>query len=151
MLRTKIDNLRLITSGPIPPNPSELLGSKKMKAVLAEVQRSADLIILDAPPTLAVTDAGVLAQRADGVLLVVRAVKTRHDAARHAVESLLQVGSNMIGVVLNAVPTHRGGYYHYEYYQNGRERQKRHLRLWKGLLAAVQRLFGGRRRAADAN
>ncbi|MCK4306158.1 MAG: polysaccharide biosynthesis tyrosine autokinase, partial [Candidatus Eisenbacteria sp.] len=57
MLRTKIDNLRLITSGPIPPNPSELLGSKKMKAVLAEVQRNADLIILDAPPTLAVTDA----------------------------------------------------------------------------------------------
>jgi capsular exopolysaccharide synthesis family protein len=151
MVRTKIDNLRLITSGPIPPNPSELLGSKRMEAVLAKVKRSADLVILDAPPTLAATDAAVLAQGADGVLLVVYAGKTRHDAARHAVESLLQVGSNMIGVVLNAVPTHRGSYYHYGYYQNGSERQKRRLRLWEGLLEAVQRLLGRRRRAADAN
>jgi capsular exopolysaccharide synthesis family protein len=83
-LRTEIDNLHLITAGPIPPNPSELLGSKMMEAVLAKVKRSADLVILDTPPTLAVTDAAVLASRVDGVILLIEARQTSHQAARRA-------------------------------------------------------------------
>jgi len=84
---------------------------------------------------LPVADATALAQAVDGVLLVLEAGKTRRQAARHAVESLHQVGANLVGVVLNAVPTHKGSYYYYhETYGAGRGRRKHRRR----------RLFGSR-------
>lgn len=113
MVRTEIDNLRLITSGPIPPNPSELLGSKRMGAVLAEVQKSAELIILDTPPTLAVTDAAVLASKVDGVILLIEAKRTSHEAARRACEAHKRVGSRILGAVLTKAKTKRNAYYYY--------------------------------------
>ena len=113
MTRTKIDNLRLVTSGPIPPNPSELLDSRRMEAVLAEIQKSAELIILDTSPILAVTDPAVLASKVDGVILVVEAERTSHDTARRAHEALHRIGATILGVVLTKTKLERKTYYYY--------------------------------------
>ena len=88
----------------------------------------------------------------DGVLLVLEAGKTRRESARHVVESLRQVGANLVGVVLNAVPHPQGSYYYYsydEYYEDGSGNRK--PRRQKGRLTAVRRLFGRRRKAADGD
>jgi non-specific protein-tyrosine kinase len=127
MLRTEIDNLHLITAGPIPPNPSELLGSKMMEAVLAKIKRSADLVILDTPPTLAVTDAAVLASKVDGVILLIEARQTSHQAARRAWENLQRVGSTILGTVLTKAKLERKAYY---YYAEEAQRTQQHP-IWK--------------------
>ncbi|UCC65156.1 MAG: polysaccharide biosynthesis tyrosine autokinase [Anaerolineae bacterium] len=113
MVGTEIDNLRLIASGPIPPNPSELLSSKMMETVLAEIDRVAELIILDTPPTLVVTDAAVLAPKVDGVILLIEAGQTSHEAARRAWEAHQRVGSTILGAVLTKAKTGRDNYYYY--------------------------------------
>jgi non-specific protein-tyrosine kinase len=114
MVGTGIDHLRLITSGPVPPNPSELLDSKRMEAVLAQVKQDADLVIVDSPPVLAVTDAAALAPKVDGVILVIGAKHTSHEAAGRAREALRSVGATILGVVLTKV--RRGGPSYYYYY-----------------------------------
>lgn len=126
MLETGVDGLRLIASGPIPPNPSELLGSRRMEGVLAQLSEDADLVILDAPPALPVTDAAVMAARADGAILVVEAKRTSHDDARQARETLERVGGNILGVALTKVKTGRRGYYYY----NAESKPSRG-RIWK--------------------
>jgi capsular exopolysaccharide synthesis family protein len=113
LVDTEIDNLRLITSGPVPPNPSELLGSESMQVLLAEAEMCADLVIIDTPPVLAVTDAAVLASNADGVVLLVEARRTSHEAARRAWEALRHVGASVLGVVLTKSKLKRKGYYNY--------------------------------------
>lgn len=113
---TEIENLFVLTSGPIPPNPSELLGSHRMKQVVDALGATADLVIFDSPPVLAVTDAVVLGRQVDGVLLVVDAGKTREQALTTAVGELHKVGANTLGVALNRLDTRRGGYYYYYYY-----------------------------------
>lgn len=110
---TEVEGLVLLPAGEKPPNPVELLGSQRMREMGEELRRSFDAVVVDSPPALIGADAAVLAQMADGVLLVVDAGQTRRDAARQAVESLRQVGANLIGVVLNRVPSRRGGYYYY--------------------------------------
>ena len=116
---TKVKNLWVITTGPLPPNPAELLGSQKMQRILAALHQSADVILIDTPPTLAVTDAAVLAPSLDGVLLVARPGTTRVSALRHTLEQMYQVNANVLGIVLNDVVT-KGKYYgyHYENYRN---------------------------------
>lgn len=107
-------NLRVLTSGPLPPNPSELVGSRRMNEVLAKSKALADLVLIDTPPTLAVSDTAVLAPRADGVLIVVGLGTSKRDEARKAKDLLLQVKSNLVGAVLNNVEEARSyGYYHY--------------------------------------
>lgn len=128
-LRTEIDNLHLITAGPIPPNPSELLGSKMMEAVLAKVKRSADLVILDTPPTLAVTDAAVLASKVDGVILLIEARRTSHQAARRAWETLQGVGSTILGTVLTKAKLERKAYHYYA--KETRPTQHPIWKLWR--------------------
>ena len=115
MVKTETDNLRLITSGPIPPNPSELLGSKRMEAVLAQVRENAELIILDTPPTLVVTDAAVLAPKMEGMVLLIEAKRTSHEAARQAFEVHQRVGATILGAVLTKVKIGRrdSSYYYY--------------------------------------
>jgi len=113
IMETKIDNLRVITSGPIPPNPSELLDSQKMEAVLATVKGSAELVILDTTPTLAVTDAAVLASKVDGVVLLIEAKRTSHEAASQACETQQRVGATILGAVLTKVKAERKAYYYY--------------------------------------
>lgn len=129
MLNTGIDNLHLITGGHIPPNPSELLGSKMMEAVLAKIKRSADLVILDTPPTLAVTDAAVLASKVDGVILLVEARRTSHQAARRAWENLQRVGSTILGTVLTKAKLERKAYYYYA--EETRPTQRPIWKLWR--------------------
>ena len=122
---TGFDNLRLLSSGPLPPNPPEMLGSQKMRRLFENLTHEADLVIFDSPPMLAVTDATVLAMMADGVLVIADAEKTRRGAIKEAVESLRQAGANILGVVLNRVPL-RGGeysYYRYDYYGHRKRRR----------------------------
>ena len=119
----QMENLQVLTSGPLPPNPSELLGSQRMGKLIEDLEQQADVLIFDTPPVLAVTDAVVLSKQVDGVLLVLDAGSTREDLARRAVEELAKVGAPILGVVLNKVPVRRRGgygyhYYHYYYYDS---------------------------------
>ncbi|HEY4688309.1 MAG TPA: CpsD/CapB family tyrosine-protein kinase [Anaerolineae bacterium] len=108
-----VPNLWLLPSGPLPPNPAELLGSKRMDAALATLKARADIVLFDAPPVIAVTDAVVLGTRLDGVLLVVGAGQTKREHARRAKELLEKVKVRVIGVALNNVSLDSalGGYY----------------------------------------
>jgi len=141
----EIEGLTILPAGDLPPNPAELLGSQRMRELLDELVQEADIVLIDSPPVLPVTDAVVLAQAVDGVLLVMDVGETRREMARQAVESLRQVGGNPIGVVLNRVPSRGGGYYyyyhHYDYYSDGDKKHERRQGR-KGALAAVRRKLG---------
>ena len=117
---TQVENLWFISSGTIPPNPSELLGSQKMQAFLEHGDSRVQLIVLDAPPVLPVTDATVLGHSVDGIVLVVHLVKTPRDAAIRALEQLHATGARVVGLVVNGVPrSRRPGYYGYDYESYG--------------------------------
>lgn len=107
------DNLTIITSGKIPPNPSEMLASKAMENFLKEMKSKFDYIILDTPPIHAVTDSQVLSRKADGVLLVVRANKTKKDLVNNSIESIKNINAKLIGIVLNGVDNSTNKYYQY--------------------------------------
>lgn len=117
---TQIPGLRVLTAGPLPPNPAELLGSSRMKDLIAALNAHADMVILDTPPVVALADAAILSTHTDGVLLVLDAAHTRREVARRALASLGQVKARVIGVLLNRVPTRGAGYYYYNYYYYGR-------------------------------
>lgn len=110
---TPLEGLFVLTSGPLPQRPPDLLGSKRMEKVLARLLDDADMLILDAPPIMAVADALVLAAKVDGVLLVVSAGETRREHAQRAVERLKRVNAPVIGAVLNNAPLDSAlrGYY----------------------------------------
>ncbi|MGD2207578.1 MAG: polysaccharide biosynthesis tyrosine autokinase [Anaerolineae bacterium] len=118
--KTEIENLRVLTAGPIPPNPQELLGSQRMQDLLHRLREDADIVVVDTPPTLVVSDANVLATLTDGVLMVVNTSHTRRAAVQQAVEGLRKVDANLVGGVLNMVDTRggRGYYYYYSYYSD---------------------------------
>lgn len=117
-----IDNLRLVASGPIPPNPSELLGSERMQELIAALKDECDILIIDAPPTIAVTDASVLASKVDGIILVIGAGTIRPDMAKKAKELLLSAHGHILGAVLNRVEIEEEHTYYYYYY--GGEKKK---------------------------
>lgn len=98
---TPVPNLKLLPSGPLPPNPSELLGSRRMEEIIATLRERADLVLFDAPPIIAVTDAAVLASKVDGVLLVIKAGTTKRDHAQRAKALLEKVNARLVGAVLN--------------------------------------------------
>lgn len=100
---TPVPNLKLLPSGPLPPNPSELLGSRRMEEIIATLRERADLVLFDAPPIIAVTDAAVLASKVDGVLLVINAGTTKRDHAQRAKALLEKVNARLVGAVLNNV------------------------------------------------
>ena len=118
---TEVENLSLLTSGPIPPNPSELLGSHRMARLVEKLVGQADLVIFDSPAVLAVTDAAVMGRQVDGVLLVADAGQTREQVLAQAAAELQQTGANLLGVVLNRLDSRRGGYYYYYYYYSEEE------------------------------
>ncbi|MFG6119294.1 MULTISPECIES: CpsD/CapB family tyrosine-protein kinase [Thalassobacillus] len=111
--KSDLDNLHLIPSGPIPPNPSELLGSKAMEKFLATAKNFYDMVIFDTPPVLAVTDGQILSRICDGVLLVTRSKQTEVEAGNKAVDLLKQVDANLLGAVLNDVEAKHSNYYYY--------------------------------------
>ncbi|WP_110182319.1 polysaccharide biosynthesis tyrosine autokinase [Nocardioides solisilvae] len=106
----------VLPSGAVPPNPSELLQSHAMEELLADLRSRFDLVIIDAPPLLPVTDAALIAAQADGALLIARHGKTTRDQLAHAVDRLEAVGARTVGLVLNMVPRRKGmGSYGYGY------------------------------------
>jgi capsular exopolysaccharide synthesis family protein len=116
---TQVDGLTVITTGSLPPNPSELMGSQKLQTILGTMLESADLVLIDTPPTLTVSDAAALAPSLDGMLLVVRPGKTRLSALKQTLEQLRQVNARVLGIVMNDVVTRGNPYgYHYNYYHN---------------------------------
>ena len=130
---TIIDNLKIITSGVLPPNPSELLGSKKMEDLIAYLKENFDLILFDSPPVIAVTDAAVLSTKVDCVFLVVSSGQTNKDAIARATTLLENVKARVLGVVLNNVDyenNYGSSYYQYYHYYYGAQskRKKRKIR-----------------------
>lgn len=108
-----VPNLQVLTSGPLPPNPAEVLGSQRMLDVIAALKNRADIVLFDAPPVVAVTDAAVLGTRVDGVLLVINAGHTRREHAKRAKALLEKLNIRIVGAVLNGVSVDNalGGYY----------------------------------------
>lgn len=110
---TAQEKLWVLSSGPIPPNPSELLGSRGMQALIEQAKDEYDVIVIDTPPVLAVTDAQVLANQADGVVLVVSSGKTERESAKKAKELLESAKAKILGVVLNNKKAEDTHYYYY--------------------------------------
>lgn len=108
-----LPNLKVLTTGPISPNPAELVGSRRFVEFLKRVRNKVEYVLIDAPPVAAVSDSLTLATQADGVLLVLDARKTRKVNVRRAVRSLEAVGANVIGTVMNNVKRTGGDYYGY--------------------------------------
>jgi capsular exopolysaccharide synthesis family protein len=100
----------IVTSGSLPPNPAELLGSEKMGQILDDIKKIADIVVIDSPPML-VADAQVLSPRVDGILFVIQPGTTHIDSARTTVEQLSRVNARLLGVVMNRIPRNRGYYY----------------------------------------
>jgi non-specific protein-tyrosine kinase len=119
--------VKVITAGAPPPNPAELLGSKKMIQILEYLESQADVVIIDGPPFV-VADAAVLSAKVDGVLLVIRANHTHQPAIRAMMEQVSRAGARVVGVALNRIPRKSAGYYsgHYysSYYSKGSGDQK---------------------------
>ena len=112
---TGIPNLDIVTAGPVPPNPSELLGSKRMPELIAMLRERYERIVIDTPPATAVTDAAILAQHADGVVVISRAFVTPKELVRSAIEALQKINAKIFGVVLNSVNMNKEGAYYYQY------------------------------------
>jgi tyrosine-protein kinase Etk/Wzc len=131
---TGIENLEIITAGDIPPNPSELLSSNAMRKALSVLQQRYDMILLDSPPVIAVTDAAVLSTRTDALLLVVSSGYVNRKEVERAIQLLGNVRANLIGVLLNGLDVKRiyGSYYYYYhyyqyyYYYGSKKKQRRH-------------------------
>ncbi len=114
---SQIEGLRVMTSGPLPPNPAELLDSKQMVEILKTLRAESDMVIIDSPPVLAVADATIIGSRCSGAILVLDAGRTRTDICKRAVERLRQTNIRLFGVVLNKLSIRRAsGYYSYYYY-----------------------------------
>ena len=112
-IQKRTEYLDILTAGKIPPNPSEMLGSKAMSSLLDELSNIYDVIILDSPPVLAVTDAQILSTKVDGTILVVRAEKTKKDSVIAAKGVLDKVNANILGTVLNGGDKNKDNYYYY--------------------------------------
>jgi capsular exopolysaccharide synthesis family protein len=114
----KNPNLKLLTSGPVPPNPAELLGSDQMRKLLGLLSERFGHIIIDSPPAISFTDASILSTMADGVVLVVHSGKSSRAVVRRAKQQLLDVGAHIFGVVLNNVKLESQDYYYSGYYSS---------------------------------
>lgn len=113
VIQNRNGNLDILTSGKIPPNPSEMLSSVSMTNLIEKLREKYDIVILDSAPLQAVTDAQILSTKADGTILVIRAQRTSRDSVIEAKNLLTKVGANILGTVLHAVENTRGKYYYY--------------------------------------
>jgi capsular exopolysaccharide synthesis family protein len=127
---TPTSNLDVIPCGPIPPNPSEMLGSSRMADLLEGLRKEYAHILIDSSPATAVTDSVVLSKSVDGVVLVIRAGETAREIVRSTVAQFEAVGAHILGAVLNGVDIARDNYYYYQYYdyyygEDGDRKKKR--------------------------
>lgn len=128
----EIENLEVMTSGPIPPMPAELLSSDRMKALISDLSKNYDYILIDTPPVLSVTDAMILANMVDGVVLVVATGQTHMDAIKTAQKSLEKVNANILGVILSKAERGKNAYYYYHYdYNYGEDQKKKKGKIFK--------------------
>ncbi len=137
-----IDNLSVLTCGAIPPNPSELLGSQRMKELIKTLSQQYDLVLFDSPPVITVTDTAVLSPQVDGIVLVVKSHVTDKRALARAKTILSNLKATILGVILNKIELSglAGGYdyyYHYNYYyyaEDGAKKKRRHSSKWWNIL-----------------
>src|SRR5207248_10983660 len=119
---TALPNLKLLPSGPMPPNPAELLGSEEMRKLLISLGQKFTHVIVDSPPAISFTDASILSTFVDGVILVVHGGRSSRAVVRRAKQKLLDVGAHIFGVVLNNVKIEATNDYYYagyaSYYEN---------------------------------
>lgn len=132
---TEVENLHVLTSGPLPPNPSRLLESERMNEILRVLKNAADILLIDSPPVLAVADAILLSTQIDGVILVGDSGHTRKGDLKRAVGELNKVHANLLGMILNRYKNDHGNAYYYDYYYSadGAKEKKnrfRGLRRW---------------------
>ncbi len=113
---TFVPRLQVLSSGPLPPNPAEILGTARMRELLAVLDGHADTILIDSPPVNMLSDGAIIAALADGVLLVLMSGETRREAARRALEALRQVNAHVLGVLINRITPRSGGDYYYKAY-----------------------------------
>lgn len=131
VLQNTGSDIKVLTSGPIPPNPSELLESKAMKQLLEMLRDHFDVILIDTPPVGVVTDGAIVAGMVDGTILAVASHQTQIEAAKRAKQLLGQVNARIVGVVMTMMPVSKKGYYgyqYYEYYQQDERSKKRRRR-----------------------
>jgi len=122
---TRVENLEIISSGRVPPNPSELIGSSRMEKLMGELGRQFDIVICDAPSILVVTDPVLLSTRVDSVVLVLSANYARRETVQRSVKLLQAAHAKVAGVVLNGLEaTRRHYYYYYYYYEDGARRRR---------------------------
>ncbi len=129
--KTEIENLTILTCGPIPPNPAELVGSERFKTIIDNLSAMYDMVILDSPPVIAVADSLILSNLVDGVVMIVKSGKTLRDVAIQAKRSLTDVKANLLGAIINDLDldskeygSHYYYYYHrYGYYNTDKETQ----------------------------
>jgi len=117
IVHTDIKGLDILTSGPIPPNPVELLGSNKMKKFLETIAEEYDIVLLDTPPVGVLTDGAVVSTKCDGVILVCAIGQTKIKDAVHSKEHLQKVNANILGAVMNKVPIDKTSFYKYYHYR----------------------------------
>ena len=125
--KTSIEGLYALTGGVIPPNPSELLGSERMKNLLQRAKEQYDYVLIDTPPVMPVTDALIVSRFVDGMILVIASAEVKVEMARDVKNQLVNAGANILGIVLNKVRSeHHGyGYGYYYYYGNDGEKHKK--------------------------
>jgi len=123
--RGPLPNLAVITSGPIPPNPSELLSSARMKTLLDSLDNRFDIIVCDSPPLLSVTDARLLSRLVDGTILVAKGAQTTFDLVRRALKLLQGSNAHVLGLVINALDLKKHDYYYQDYYSAYQEGEKK--------------------------
>jgi protein-tyrosine kinase len=116
---THIPNLSVITAGAIPPNPSEILSSQRMKTLLLELREHFDVILFDTPPILAVTDGLIVSSMCDGVFIVINSGKTKHALARKVLQNLEHAKARVLGLVINNIKRKSSDGYYYNYYSYG--------------------------------
>lgn len=131
-----VENLHVLVSGPVPPNPSELLSSNSMKQLIVSLKEDYDMVLIDAPPVGTVTDAAILSTLVDGTILVASSGHVEIEAIQRARDLLDKVNANIIGVVLNKLAKNaQGNYYYYYYYYYGEDEEqdvkKRHRKRRK--------------------
>ncbi|MEM7117141.1 MAG: polysaccharide biosynthesis tyrosine autokinase [Chloroflexota bacterium] len=139
--RTHVEGLNLLTSGPVPPNPSELLGSAKMRMFLDSLAESYDFIIMDSPAVLTATDAAILSAFANATLMIARAGKTQKTYVDQALEKLQDVNANIIGFALNAVDPKTGGYDLYYFGDNAYDVDKGGSKPRTGIMGRFRQIF----------